>query len=91
MLQEKYKSYQNALNTLEIDTLFQRRELLTLNYAKKCVTHPKMKDLFQPNNSKHPMKVRNHERYQVMHANTERFKNSPILYMQRLLNNEENV
>ena len=91
MLQEKYENYQNALNILQMDTLFQRREFLTLNYAKKCITHPKMKHLFPPNNRTHPMNVRKYEKFQVTHANTERFKNSPILYMQKLLNSEYNT
>ena len=32
------------------------------------------------------MEMRNEERFLVQHANTERLKNSPIPYMQRLLN-----
>jgi hypothetical protein len=33
--------------------------------------------------------VRNREKYEVFHANTERYKTSPIPYLQRLLNQME--
>ena len=47
-----------------------------------------MQSLFPPNNRTHPMDTRNHEHFQVDFAHTERMKDSPILYMQNLLNNE---
>ena len=35
------------------------------------------------------METRHKEKYIINHANTERYKNSPIIYMQRLLNEQE--
>ena len=47
-----------------------------------------MKHLFPTNKSTHVMDPRNHELFHVNHANTERMKNSPVIYMQNLLNTE---
>ena len=36
ILSEEYKSYENALNILELQKLVERREILRLQIAKKC-------------------------------------------------------
>ena len=86
ILKEKYRNYQHALNLLDLDTLKERRDQLSLVFAKKCLSNPKMKNLFPPNNRTHIMKPRKYEHFQVLHANTERMKRSPIIHMQNLLN-----
>ena len=86
ILKESYKSYKNALNVLELESLKDRRESLCLEFGKKCLKNEKMKHLFPQNNKIHPMVTRFQEEYEVDHANTERLKNSPIIYMQKLLN-----
>ena len=88
ILKEKYKSYENALNRLDLNTLKQRRQTLCLNFARKCLKSDKMKKLFPPNNKNHEMKSRNPEHFKVFFSHTERLKNSPVIYMQNLLNNE---
>ena len=88
ILNDKYKSYENALNMLELDTLKDRREMLCLAFAQKCLKNKKMKHLFPPNRNNHDMETRSSEHFEVFHANTERYKNGPIIYMQNLLNNE---
>ena len=88
ILKDKYKSYQHAQNILELQSLKDRREELCLTFAKKCLGNGKMKNLFPPNNRIHPMQVRETENFQVFSANTERLKNSSIIYMQKLLNDE---
>ena len=88
ILKDKYTSYLNALNILELDTLKDRREHMMLRFAQKCLKNPKMKNLFPPNQSSHTMNTRDHEHFQVFHANTKRLQDSPIIYMQNLLNNE---
>ena len=45
-----------------------------------------MKKLFKENPKLHEMETRNKEKYEITHARTSRFKKSPIIYMQRLLN-----
>ena len=76
---------------LELDTLFNRREQLCLEFAKKCNKHRKLKHMFPLNIKDHEMITRDYEKYLIQFANTERLKNSSIIYMQRLLNEHENL
>ena len=84
-----YKSYENALKVLDLESLFNRREILCYNFAKKCLNNPKMKHFFKLNDKKHQMQTRKKEKYKVNHAKTDRLKKSSIIYMQRLLNQLE--
>ena len=43
---------------------------------------------FSPNNRTHIMIPRQHEHFQVLKANTNRFKESSIIHMQNQLNND---
>ena len=88
ILKEKYINYENALNYLDLPTLKERRDQLCLSFARKCLSNIKMKSLFPPNNRTHTMDPRKIEPFQVLRANTERLKNSPIIFMQNLLNTE---
>ena len=95
ILQREYSTYESALEENDLDTLNVRREKLCLNFAKKCLKNPHTKDLF-PVNPKHNCdrdRLENHakffhEQYQVNFANTERFRKSPIIHMQHLLNHD---
>ena len=87
ILQNSYTNYNSALQKLQLSTLKQRREALSLDFARKSVNHTKMKHLFIPNNKTHTMVTRMEEKYQVMNAHTQRLQSSPIFYMQKLLNN----
>ena len=87
-MKENYINYEHALKTLELETVQSRRENLCLKFAQKCLKNPKMSQLFPPNNKQHIMKTRESEHFKVNHANTNRLQQSPILYMQNLLNNE---
>ena len=82
------QSYRDLLLELNLQTLEQRREILSLKFAKDGIKFNKLKDLFPENTNEHSMKTRHQEKYKVLHANTNRLKNSSILYMQNLLNNE---
>ena len=48
-----------------------------------------LRDLFPLSAKAHQMETRTAEKYKVLHANTERFRNSPIISMQRMLNTDE--
>ena len=50
---------------------------------------PQLKQLFPRNKSKHVMKRRYTKRFHVNKARTKRYKNSPVIYMQNLLNSHE--
>ena len=86
ILGSDYKTYINAMSVLDLETLKERREQLCLEFAKKCLKNPKMKHLFPLNNRTHIMIPRQYEQFQVNKANTNRMKDSPIPYMQNLLN-----
>ena len=75
ILKDQYKTYENALLLLDLETLKERRSILSLRFAKKCLTNPKMKDLFPPNKSNHNMRKRNQEHFQVFQLNTHLEKN----------------
>ena len=47
-----------------------------------------MIQFFQPNIKSHEMNTRDHEHFHVLHANAERLKHGPIVYMQNILNTE---
>ena len=89
IFQEKFNGYQNCLNKLNLPTLVERREQLCLSFAQKCVKHPKTQELFPLNDKKHNIKIRKSEKYKVQHAHTDRLKFSSVIYMQNLLNQNE--
>ena len=86
ILKETHQNYQNSLNQLNLISLEERRENLCKKFAEKNVGNVKMKTLFEKNLKKHRMDTRNTEEIKVTFANTERMKNSPVIYMQKLLN-----
>ena len=89
ILQDKYVGYQQGLVKLGIETLHSRRESLCLNFAIKCAKSDKMKQMFPENEKSHGMGTRNENKYKINHANTGRFQKSSIIYMQKLLNENE--
>ena len=84
-----YQRYKKSLGILDLKTLSERREHLCLKFAQSCVKNPKLNDMFPTNIKQHKMETRKQEVYKVEHANTERYKNSAIIYMQNLLNEYE--
>ena len=86
----KYESYRKALVTLNLETLEERREYLCLKFAQKCTKNEKTQKMFPLNRKNHHMDTRNREKYLVQFANTERLRKSSIIYMQKLLNQNEN-
>ena len=85
----KYKSYENALRILDIETLNDRRIDLCLNFARKSSKRPKMKHMFPLTEKPHQMGTRRPEKFKVQHANTDRLKDSALIFMQNLLNEHE--
>ena len=91
ILGSKYDDYEIALAKLGMEKLSERREQLCLNFAKKCVKNPKTNHMFPQNSKEHQMKTRMSEKFKVFHANTERYKQSSIIYMQNLLNQNQEI
>ena len=88
VLREKYNSYENALMILNMESLKDRRESLSLKFAKSGLKYNKLNDLLPLNTKNHVMETRNNEQYKVEFANTERLKTSCIPAIQRKLNHE---
>ena len=83
ILKNRYISYEQACDFLNMDTLFDRRESKCLKFAKSCLAERHMKKIFPLNKNKS-----HHERYKVNKARTSRYKNSTVIHMQKLLNIE---
>ena len=88
ILQEEYSNYAHALEVLGLESLFDRRESLCLSFAKKCTrsNNKQICSMFPLKNIEKSMNTRKTEEYHVNMAKTDRYKNSAIPHMQRLLN-----
>ena len=86
ILGDNYKGYEDALGKLKLVSLEERRKQMCLKFAKQCIKLDKMKGLFPKNKSFHTMQKRAPEHYKVVRAQTERFGNSAIPAMIRMLN-----
>ena len=82
ILGELYSSYESALEMTGLETLDSRREMRCLSFARKCIKHPKHKNMFPLNHNG------TKEKFVVNFARTETYKESSIPYMLRLLNRE---
>ena len=91
ILNDKYKTYENALLMLILDSLQIRRTVLTLKFAKTGIKHQKLDDLFPENTKQHKMETRNTDKFQTTFANTNRLQNSSIPTMQACLNVDERL
>ena len=89
ILGNDYTDYQKALSKLDLENLNDRRDILCRNFALKSTKNPRTKKMFPVNEKAHTMKSRKPEKFKVFHANTSRFQNSSIIYMQKLLNENE--
>ena len=88
ILRNEYTTYEAALRKTDLKSLDERRKTLCLNFAKGCLKNPLTSDMFPLNERGTTPKTRFTEKFKVYHANTERLKNSPIIYMQNLLNED---
>ena len=83
VLQEKYITYEEALN---LNSLAERRRQLSLKFAASGQEHGTLSDLIFKNRKHHEMNMRKSEIYKVNFANTERYRKSSIVYLQSELN-----
>ena len=81
-------NYETLLSQLNLTTLDKRRDILSLRWAKKCLSNEKTSKMFPLNKKNLQHNTRNKEKYTIFHANTQRMKNSPVIYMQHLLNKD---
>ena len=86
ILGEQYVDYKTALDICDLDTLSDRREKRCLDFALKCVKHPRNCRLFPLNQNQNEHDVRIHEPFKVNFATPSTYRDSAIPYCQRLLN-----
>ena len=82
-------NYRKAMNQVNLESLEERRDQLSLQFAKKCLTNDKVKNMFPERESRCDIKLRNAEKYKVNFAKTTRYQNSAIPQMQKMLNDDE--
>ena len=74
------------MKELDIESLDDRRKSLCLKFAKNCLKVDKLKRMFPRSSTMHNMSKRNFEFYRVNRTMTERYMNSAVPQMQRMLN-----
>ena len=85
ILGELYVDYPSALDLCGLVTLSERRERRCLDFAVKCLKHPRNKRIF-PHNPSHNNRVRESEPLQVNFGRTDTYRDSAVPFCQRLLN-----
>ena len=86
---DNYEGYDNALKSLRLEKLKDRRESLCLSFAKKCLRNEKVKSMFPLNRNKRSL--RNQNNFIIKFAATERYRKSAVPHMQNLLNEHEKM
>ena len=88
ILQDGYKNYPDALETLGLESLYDRRDTLCLRFATKCTVskNSQLSSMFPLSHAQATVTTRKPEKYHVNMASTGRYKKSAIPFMQRLLN-----
>ena len=87
VLGKKYINYQTALLMLNLTTLEERYKIINLKFAKYAIQNNIMNDIFIENKNVY-YETRNHEKYNVCHANTERRRKFSVIQMQHMLNED---
>ena len=88
ILGDGYKSYTSALKHTGTETLFNRRRKICLKFAKKSLKNDKFGKWFKPN-TKTTNTRQDQLRFSEVYCRTERYQNSPISYLTKLLNHNE--
>ena len=89
VLNSKYESYETSLDKLNLQTLSERKQLLTRKFAKNAVKNKTMQDIFIENKKTHNMETRKSEKWEQKFANTDRMKKCGISTMINLLNKDD--
>ena len=87
ILGSQYKNYKDSLISLNQDTLQERRQIMTLKFAKKCLKDPRHQDMFPILDCKRPG-TRQRKTFKEYQCRTKRFYNSALPFMTRTLNQE---
>ena len=85
-----YVDYSSALEMCGLQTLAMRRQARCLEFARKCLKHPRNSKMFPRNQVLSSHYTRDREVFHVNFARTEDYRKSAIPYSQRLLNDYYN-
>ena len=88
-----YENYGDALDKLNLQTLEERREVLSLKFAENCLKNPKVANMFLIKKKENAMQLRKSEKFKVKHSKTSsnlnlNSKKSSNPNVQRLLNDK---
>ena len=86
ILGEMYVSYSAALEMCGLVTLHERRQKRCLDFALKCIKHPRNNSMFPLNPANHEHPIRDRQIFKVNFAKTSTYKKSAVPFCQRLLN-----
>ena len=83
-----YRSYEDALVLLNMDSLSSRRKSICLKFAKKALKNPKYTNWFKPNVNNGPDTRSEKNVLLPVSTRTKRFDHSPLPFLTNLLNQE---
>ena len=86
ILEENYVSYSNALKTLKMQTLAERRQTLCLKFARKSLKHAKYSNWFIPTEAQAINTRSIKPTLKPVQARLARYLKSPLSYLTKLLN-----
>ena len=88
ILKNKFTEYKDGLKYLSLDELDERRNKFCLKFAKNCIRNQKLNNFF-PLNTNTEKVLRKTNKYKINFAKTDRYKNSTIPSLQRIINDHE--
>lgn len=86
-----YVDHSSSLEMCGLQTLHDRREHRSLQFALKCTKHTTNSEIFPPNPSTDPHNMRDREHFKVNKTLRECYNKSTIPYLQRRLNNHFSI
>ena len=86
ILSKDYTTYHDALSILQLDSLQSRRNKLCHQFAEKASASVRFSRWFPASVNNSSMQLRQRARFGMFHCNTNRFQNSPLPYLTKLLN-----
>ena len=90
ILKSNYQNYDQAMKVTGLVCLSERRNILCLKFAKKCLRNEKTRGMF-PLNPNFDPRLRHSEKYQVKFAHNNRLMFSSIPALQRMLNEDHKL
>ena len=86
VLKNHYSTYEEGLEKLNLDTLSDRREKISLKFAQDGVKFETFTDLLKKKENILQCETRYKNEYEIQFANTERLKKSSVIFLQKLMN-----